>query len=105
MPYVIAVRTEAPGLTIGPVQDAAYLQLAVPEHEVKAFGPVECQIIQTSPTFLGKTPDPADATAVNCQRSGSGVTVFTGGSSFSGPAQVQALVDLTNAAWSAVSGS
>src|SRR5262249_55885340 len=38
LPYVIAVHGSAPGLTIGPVQDASFLGLATPEREVKAIG-------------------------------------------------------------------
>jgi hypothetical protein len=103
-PYVIAVRAEAPGLTLGPVTDPAYLRLATPDREVKTFGEVSCQILWNPPTLEGKTPDPASQYVLNCQRSGSGVTVFVGGSGFVGPADVQAMVGLTNAAWSAVSG-
>jgi hypothetical protein len=105
LPYVIAVRAEAPGLTLGPVTDAQYLGLAAPDREVKTVGEVSCQILWSPTQIAGKPVDPSAMNVLNCQRSGSGVTVFTGGGSFSGPADLQSLVDLTNAAWSAASGS
>lgn len=104
LPYVVAVRAPAPGLTIGPVIDAAFLGLATPERQVKTIGRVSCQIAWSPPTVAGRTPDPSSELTVGCQRSDGGVTVFTGGGGFTGPAGLQGMVDLTNAAWSAASG-
>jgi hypothetical protein len=104
-PYVIAVRAAAPGLTLGPVVDPAYLGFATPDHEVKDFGAVSCQIQWFPPTLQGQTPKPSSEHVANCQRSGSGLTVLVGGNHFDGPADVQLMVAFTNAAWTAVSGS
>jgi len=104
MPYVIAVRAEAPGLTIGPVVDPAYFELATPDREVKAFGDVQCEIFWSPPALKGETPNPDDAITQNCRRSGSGTTVFVGGGGFDGAANQQLMVALTNAAWTTVSG-
>jgi hypothetical protein len=102
---VIAVRAEAPGLTLGPVVDPAYLKLATPDREVKTFGDVQCEVIWNPPALQGQTPDPKNELTANCQRAGSGVTVLVGGSSFDGAQNQQLMVALTNAAWSAASGS
>jgi hypothetical protein len=40
LPWVIAVRAKAPGLTLGPVIDAKYLSQPKPEHEVVRQGDV-----------------------------------------------------------------
>lgn len=101
--YAIAVRSPAPGVTIGPVVDPAYLGLAVPEREVKAVGPVSCEIDWT-PVVAGNKPQPSDEHVGVCERSTSGVTVFVGGGGFSGPAGLQSLAGLANQAWSAASG-
>ena len=103
LPYVIAVRGPAPGLTIGPVIDAAFLGLATPEREVKTVGAVSCQIFWSPPTVAGRTPPPSSEIVTGCQRSSSGVTVFTGGGAFAGPAGLATMVNLTNAAWTAAS--
>jgi hypothetical protein len=103
MPWVIAVRAESPGLTVGPVVDPAYLKLAKPEHEIKDFGDVSCELFWNT-VLEGEEPKPDDETVVRCQRSGSGVTVLVGGNGFKGPDGEQAMVDLTNAAFDAVSG-
>jgi hypothetical protein len=103
LPWVVAVRADAPGLTDGPVIDPSYLKQAKPPHDVEAVGDVSCAIIWDF-TPEGQTPKPSSEHVTNCQRSGSGLTVFTGGSSFEGPDGLQAMVDLTNAAFDAVSG-
>ncbi|HUO73148.1 MAG TPA: hypothetical protein VMU39_20435 [Solirubrobacteraceae bacterium] len=105
LPYVIAVRAPTPALTLGPVISASYLGLATPEREVRTVGAVSCQILWSPPTVAGHTPPSSSEHIVGCQRSTGGLTVFTGGGSFAGPADLQEIVDLTNAAWSAASSS
>jgi hypothetical protein len=102
--YVIAVRATAPGMTIGPVSDPAFLGLATPEREVKSAGDVSCQIEWLPPTVAGQTAPASSEHVVACQRSASGMTVFTGGSGFTGPSGLQAMAGFTNAAWTAASG-
>ena len=51
LPYVIAVGGSAPGLTLGPVEDASFLGLARPEREVRAIGRVSCLIQWSPPTI------------------------------------------------------
>jgi hypothetical protein len=104
MPYVIAVRAEAPGMTIGPVEDPSFLGLAKPEREVRAVGEVECQIIWSPPVTEGMTPDPSSELTTNCQRSGSGATVFVGAAGYEGPSGLKSLSSFTDAAWEAVTG-
>jgi hypothetical protein len=104
MPYVIAVRAPAPGLTIGPVQNAKFLGLATPEREVKSVGPVSCQIEWSPPTPAGRTPPPSSELVVACQRSGPHVTVYVVGGQFTGPSGLQASADFTNAAFTAAGG-
>jgi hypothetical protein len=104
MPWLIAVRAQAPGLVIGPVQDIKYLQLGAPQRQVQTFGAVQCVIERKDVTPAGKTPDPDQQAATSCQRTGPGLTVFTGGIGFDGAAGVQRLVGFTNAAWSAAGG-
>ncbi len=101
--YVIAVRSGAPGLTIGPVVDPAYLGLATPEREVKTIGSVSCEIDWT-PVVAGNKPQPSDEHVAVCERSGSTVTVFVGGSGFSGPTGLQSLAGLASQAWSVAGG-
>jgi hypothetical protein len=103
LPWVIAVRAPAPSLTIGPIPDLKFLGLATPDREVIAVGRVSCEIFWTRPTLAGHKPNPANQEAVECERSGSGITVYVGGGGFDGPSGVQALVALANAAWVAVS--
>jgi hypothetical protein len=105
LPYVIAVRSPAPAMTLGPVISASYLGLATPEREVRTIGAVSCQILWSPPTVAGHTPAPSSERIVACQRSTGGLTVFTGGGLFAGPADLRAMVNLTNAAWSAASSS
>jgi hypothetical protein len=102
-PYVIAVRASTPGLTIGPVIDPAYLKQAKPPNGVETVGDVSCEILWD---FVpeGETPKPSTEHVLNCQRSGSALTVFVGGSSFQGPAGLQKMAGLTNAAWTAIAG-
>jgi hypothetical protein len=104
LPYVIAVRAEAPGMTIGPVVDPASVGLAKPEREVRAVGDVECQIIWSPPVTEGTKPDPSSELTTNCQRSGSGATVFIGSAGFEGPGGLKDMVSFTEAAWDAVTG-
>jgi hypothetical protein len=101
MPWVIAVRASSPGLVIGPVDDPKYLLLETPNHEVKQSGPVQCRIDYSPPTVQGKKVPPESQITSMCQRSEGGLTVFTGGGAFQGPAGFQALVDLTNNAYDA----
>jgi hypothetical protein len=100
---VIAVRADAPGLTVGPVLDPAYLRLATPPRQVKTVGPV-CQIDWSPPTLAGQRPSHASEQVVGCQRSGQRLTVFVGGGGFIGPADLQTMANVTNVAWSAISG-
>jgi hypothetical protein len=104
MPYVIAVRAEAPGMTIGPVVDPSFLGLAKPEREVRSVGEVECQIIWSPPVTEGMKPDPSSELTTNCQRSGSGASVFVGASGYEGPGGLKSLSGFTEAAWQAVVG-
>jgi hypothetical protein len=104
LPWVIAVRSPSPGLTVGPASDPEYLLLATPEHEVKTMGEVECRIDWSPPALQGKTPDPESENVTMCQRSDDKLTVFAGGNGFKGPQGLQAMVDLTNQAWTAASG-
>ncbi len=103
-PYVIAVRASAPGVTIGPVLDPSYLGLAKPPRQVMTVGQVSCQISWTPLILAGHAPDPSSEQVIGCQRSGPGLTVFVGGNGFTGPADLQAMVNLTNSAWSAIGG-
>jgi hypothetical protein len=102
--YVIAVRAAAPGLTVGPVQDAKYLGLATPSREVKAVGSVQCQIDWSPPTVAGQTPPDSSELIDGCQRTGPGLSVFVNGAGFRGRQGLNAMVGLANAAWSAASG-
>jgi hypothetical protein len=104
MPYVIAVRAEAPGMTIGPVVDPSFLGLAKPEREVQTIGEVECQVIWSPPVTEGMKPDPSSELTTNCQRSGSGATVYTGAAGYEGPSGLKSLSSFTDAAWEAVVG-
>jgi hypothetical protein len=104
MPYVIAVRAEAPGMTIGPVVDPEYLGLAKPEREVQAVGEVECQIVWSPPVPEGQTPEPSSELTTNCQRSGSGASVFVGSAGYEGPSGLREMAGFTEAAWKAVVG-
>jgi hypothetical protein len=101
--YLIAVRSGAPGLTIGPVIDPASLGLATPEQEVKQVGPVSCAV-DWNPVAAGNRPQPSDEHIAVCERTGPGVTVFVGGGGYSGPAGLQTLSGLADQGWSAVSG-
>jgi hypothetical protein len=102
LPYVIAVRAAAPGLTIGPVPDPSYLGLATPPRQVKTVGQVACQIDWTPPTPAGQQPPSSSEQVVSCQRSAPGLTIYVGGSGFIGPADMQAMASVVDAAWSAV---
>jgi hypothetical protein len=104
LPYVIAVRADAPGMTIGPITDPSYLGLAKPEREVREVGEVECQIIWSPPVTAGMKPDPSSELTTNCQRTGSGTTVYTGAAGYEGPSGLKALSSFTDAAWKAVDG-
>ena len=104
LPYVIAVRAEAPGMAIGPVIDPSFLGLAKPEREVRAVGEVECQIIWSPPVTAGMKPEPSSELTTNCQRSGSGATVYTGAAGYEGPSGLKSLSSFTDAAWEAVVG-
>jgi hypothetical protein len=102
MPYVIAVRAEAPGMTIGPVEDPSFLGLAKPEREVQSVGAVECQVLWSPPVTEGMKPDPSSELTANCQRTGSGATVYTGSAGYEGPSGLKSLASFTDAAWEAV---
>lgn len=104
LPFVIAVRASSPGLTTqAPVIDAAFLGLATPEREIKSVGAVSCRIDWVPPTVAGHTAPASSEHVSLCQRSTGGVTVLVGSGGFAGPADLQAMADLTNAAWTAAS--
>ena len=104
LPWVIAVRAPAPALTIGPIEDLPYLQLATPERAVVTVGTASCEVAWTQITLAGHRPNPADEVALECERTGSDITVFAGGGgSFNGPSGIRDLAALANAAWVAVS--
>ncbi len=100
---VIAVRASYPGLTMGPVDDPAYLGLAVPRTQVKTFGDVQCLVVQQQLTRAGSPVDPANDVTTMCQRTATALTVQVYGSSFDGAADQQTLIALTSAAWASVS--
>jgi hypothetical protein len=105
--YVIAVRAHAPGLTVGPTEDLAayrsFFRIAYPLEQVVQVGSVSCHVSwQTVP--VGQTPAPDDEHSVGCQRTAGGVTVFVGGSGFTGPSGLQAMAALTNSALRSVTG-
>jgi hypothetical protein len=102
MPYVIAVRTEAPGLVIGPVLDPGFLDLVNAQREVRSVGEVECQIVWGPPAVKGTRPDPSSELTTNCQRTGAGMTVFVGSAGFEGPDGLKSMASFTEAAWKAV---
>jgi hypothetical protein len=105
--YVIAVRADAPGLTVGPTEDPAayraFFQVAQPADQVTSVGSVSCHISWV-PVPVGETPKAEDERIAGCQRTAGGVTVFVGGSGFAGPSGLQAMAALTNSAFSSVSG-
>ena len=103
MPYVIAVRAEAPGMTIGPVVSADFLGLAKAQQEVQQVGEVECEIIWSPPPLKGEKIDPAAEITTRCQRTGSGVSVFVGSSGFEGTGGLESMSSFTEAAWEAAS--
>ena len=100
---VIAVRADSPGMTAGPVYEAADLGMAVPMREVVAVGDVDCQIQRTRGVAAGEQEDPDDALTTDCQRTGSGLTVLVQGSQFTGDEGRQQLAAITTAAWQALS--
>jgi hypothetical protein len=102
MPYVIAVRAEAPGMVIGPVYDPKFLGLENAEREVVSVGPVECQIAWSPPSPTGTKPDPSSELTTNCQRVGSGVSVFVGSAGYEGPGGLKEMAGFTEAAWKAI---
>jgi hypothetical protein len=102
LPYVIAVRAEAPGATTGPVVDPKFLGLAKPEREVVTVGAVECLIFWSPPVIEGAKPEPESEQASTCQRVGEGATVFVGAVSFSGPSGLKEIAGFTEAAWKSV---
>jgi outer membrane murein-binding lipoprotein Lpp len=102
MPYVIAVRAEAPGMVVGPVYDPKFLGLENAEREVKAVGEVECQVNWSPPTPTGTKPDPNSELTSNCQRVGSGVSVFVGSAGYEGPGGLKEMASFTEAAWKAI---
>jgi hypothetical protein len=105
--YVIAVRADAPGLTVGPTEDLtayrSFFRVAYPIDQVTSAGGVSCHISWV-PTPVGQTPKAEDERIVGCQRSAGGVTVFVGGSGFTGPSGLQAMAALTNSAMHSVTG-
>jgi hypothetical protein len=103
-PWMIAIRTNAPGITIGPYEDPKYLGLAIAPRFVQRFGDVQCAIQTGLTTVAGHKPDLSEEVPYLCQRTANGVTVMTGGGGFEGPAGVKRLVALTDAAGRAVHG-
>jgi hypothetical protein len=102
MPYVIAVRAEAPGMVIGPVYDPKFLGLENAEREVVTVGEAECQVAWSPPTPTGTKPDPSSELATNCQQVGSGVSVFVGSAGYEGPSGLKEMAAFTEAAFKAV---
>ncbi len=100
---VIAVRADSPGLTNGPVYDPADLGLAVPMTEVVEVGDVDCLIRHMQNVPTGQQENPDDVVATNCQRTGSGLTVWVQGSGYSGAGGKAQLAAVTAAAWQALS--
>jgi hypothetical protein len=100
LPSVVAVRTEAPGITYGPVVDPKDLRLAKSTNEVQKVGEVECLLFWL-PVPEGQTPPADQPNARQCQRVGDGRTVFVYGSGFNGQGGLQAMAKLTDTAWSA----
>jgi hypothetical protein len=101
LPAVIAVRAEAPGITDGPVVDPKQLGLREAPSAVRRIGDVEC-LVNSQPTPLTQPADPSRQTAVQCQRAGSGVTVFVYGGGFTGAKGVAAMAKLADDAFAAV---
>lgn len=95
-----AIRARSSGLTIAWVHSAADLGLAQPQQEVRAFGPVECLVLQQQLVSAGGNPDPSTETSVICQRTAEGLTIRVYGPLWG----VQDSVDLTNELWAAVGG-
>jgi hypothetical protein len=104
MPYVIAVRGPAPQLEIGPVTDPAFLEQGANNQDVKIFGAVSCEIVREEFTPKGQAPDPAKEHITLCERTSPKATVFVGGNSFVGPADMQTMVNFTNTVFTAVTG-
>ena len=100
-PAVIAVRAEAPGITFGPVNDPADLRLQNNQNEIEKVGDVECMVFSL-PTVRGQPVDPSSRRPNQCQRVGSGVTVFVYGGGFQGPEGIAAMAKLTDDAFAAV---
>src|SRR4051812_38381936 len=70
---LVAVKAPTPKLYV-PYVDAAYLALAKPPQEVRAYGDVQCQV-QNDPTASGRKPAPESVHVIMCQRSGAHLTV------------------------------
>lgn len=104
LPVVVAIRDDAPGLTVGVVSDPADLGLAVPQREVIEVDGVECVIFRTLNTVEGAEEDPEDRTTPVCQRSEDGFTVMVHGPTARGQDGQDRMVDLTNAAFDELSG-
>ena len=101
---VIAVRAKAPGLTLGPVSDPAYLGLAVSQQQVVRSGEVDCEMVQTMSVPAGQTPEPKNVIYPVCQRTADGLTVQVFGGSMQGAEGQQTMIALVNDAWAAVNG-
>jgi hypothetical protein len=105
--YVIAVRADAPGLTVGPTEDLAayrsFFRIAYPLDQVTSVGGVSCHI-SWAPVPVGETPKAEDERIVGCQRTAGRVTVFVASSGFTGASGLQAMAALTNSAFSSLSG-
>ena len=100
----IAVRAGYPGLTVGPVYDPTFQGIAVNRTAIKSFGEVDCLVAQLQITRAGSQVDPEQEATTMCQRTGTQLTVQVYGSAFNGAADQQTMVELTNAAWTSVSG-
>ena len=98
------VTAASPGLTLGPVGDPADLGLAVNLASIVDVGDAQCEVNTGSPVPTGSTPDPEKAFTTRCQRTGPGLTVMVYGVG-NGTDGHQQMVDLMDAAWSAVGGT
>ena len=99
---VVAVRAQAPGLTIGPLSDPADLGLAAAQQEVVHVGDVDCNLVRQTLVAAGKPVDPQQERTVSCQRTGAGLTVIVTGNTGDGPSGQRQMVRATDEAWEAV---
>ncbi len=104
MAGVIAVRAQAPGLTLGLVTDPAEQGLVANYQEVRSHGDAQCLVIN-QPIAKGQPADDSKMTVARCQKASKSLTVWVSGSGFTGPQGMTDMVDLVDHAYSAVAGS